>query len=191
MCLLHGSDSTYPIIKFYKQRHKLLYYIHTYLSSQSSEHHENGSISVSLTGQTAFLSMWRGYATLHLSQAWCVSWAWLALVSVINLLPYSYSHKSHIQFPYDYHMMSKSSYTCLTLWAHDTFHKYIYELWLLFLFFLLLARQVSWPRSLMSGTLSESFPSVFYFISMLHLRTLYYRIIYYLLSFIILFFSAK
>jgi hypothetical protein len=57
-----------------------------------------------------------------------------------QLAPSSYSHKSHIQFPYDYQMRSKSSYICLTLWAHDTFHKYIYELWLLFLFFLLLAR---------------------------------------------------
>jgi hypothetical protein len=40
----------------------------------------------------------------------------------------------------------------LTLWAHDTLHIHIYELWFLFLFFLPVVRQVNWPRPLMSGT---------------------------------------
>ncbi len=49
-------------------------------------------------------------------------------------------------------MKPKSFYTYLTLWAHDTLHTYIYELQLLFLFLLLVARQVSWPWLHMLGT---------------------------------------
>ncbi len=64
----------------------------------------------------------------------------------------SCSHKSYKQFSYNYHMRPRWFYTYLTLWAHDTLHIHIYELWFLFLFFLPVNRQVGWSQPLMSGT---------------------------------------
>ncbi len=152
MRLVHGSDSTQLFNLIINSTNCYITFICTSLSSQSSQHHVKGSTSVLLTVQTAFLSTWRGYATLHPSQAWHGFWAWLTLVSVINLPPSNCFHKSHIQFPYNYHMKSKSFQTCLTSWVHDTLHTYIYKFKLLFLFFLPVARQVSWHQLLMQGT---------------------------------------
>jgi hypothetical protein len=90
------------------------------------------------------------------SLAWHGSGAWLALVSVINLpgpaVPINHTYK----FSYNDYIKPKSFYTCLTLWAHDTLHIHIYELLILFLFFLPATRQGSWPRPLITPFIQTS-----------------------------------
>jgi hypothetical protein len=79
------------------------------------------------------------------SQASHGSWAGLAPVSVINLPALAISINHTCKFSYNYQRKPKSFYTYFTLWVRDTLHIHIYKLWLLFLFFLPVDRQVSWP----------------------------------------------
>ncbi len=69
-------------------------------------------------------------------------------------VPTSVNHMH--KFPYSYHMRPTLFYTYTILWAYDTLHIHIYELRFLSSFFLLITRQVSWLRPLMSGTQTVS-----------------------------------
>jgi hypothetical protein len=79
----------------------------------------------------------------------------LALVSIINKLFVLTVHASGIQPPPFTTITQVLTHLCmLTSWVCDTTYKYIriHKLQSFFLFFYLTFKQVSWPRTLMSGT---------------------------------------
>ncbi len=62
------------------------------------------------------------------SLAWHGSWAWLALVSVINLPAPAVPINHTYMFSYNYHMKPKSFHRYISLLVHDTLHiLYIYR----------------------------------------------------------------
>jgi hypothetical protein len=122
---------------------------HSYILEQrSSAAPREWSISVSFWRKTASLSVCWGYVAPSV---------WLALVSVINKLFVSTVHTVHHTFnPSTTITQILTLLYMLTSWVCDTTYKYIHihNLQSFLLFSYLTCKQVSWPRTLMSGTLT-------------------------------------
>ncbi len=148
-----NGSSAYLVIQSYKQYYKFVVSL-SYILEQLVFTAPRVWVHLCLAHRIDWPSLPHGGAMLppaH-SLAWHgSSWAWLALISVINLptlaVPINHTYK----FCYNYHMKSTSLYIYLTLWAHDIFI-YTYKLLFLFLFFLPVTKQVSWLRPLVLGT---------------------------------------
>ncbi len=121
----------------------LLYHIHTYLSSYLLQHLANGSISVSFWGKTASLSTCWGYVTPSV---------WLALVSAIASCLFQWFIHHTFNPPTTITQVLTLLYM-LTLWVCNMTYKFthIHNIQSFFLFSHLTSKQVSWPRTLISG----------------------------------------
>ncbi len=139
MHIIHETNSAYLDIQSDKQHHKFVVLHLTYLRSQSLQHHENGSISSH--SQDRLPSLPRVTPCPLPSLAWLLGLACPGFCYQLAAPAVPMNHT--YRFSYNYHVKPKSFYTCSTLWAQDTLHVHIYKLWLLFLFFLPVARQVS------------------------------------------------
>ncbi len=126
----------------------LLYHLHTYLSGYFLQHLANESISVSFWGKTAFPSAVWGYtAPLCLS---CPSFGYQQLVCSNG------SYITHLNPPTTITQVLILLHM-LALWVCDLTHTvYAYTiLQTFFLFSFLSFKQASWPRILMSGTVTN------------------------------------
>jgi hypothetical protein len=148
---MRNGGSAYLVVQSYKQYYELVV-LHSYILEQLVFVAPCEWVHLCLAHGIdclPFHMVWICYPPPN-PLAWCGFWAWLALISVSDLPTPAVPINHTCKFPYNYHKRSKSSYTCITLWAHDTSH--IHDLWFLFLFFLPDIRQVGKPQPLTSGT---------------------------------------
>jgi hypothetical protein len=105
------TNSAYPVIQSYKQHHKFVV-LHSHILEQLVFAAPREWVHLCLAHGIDWPSLPCDGAVLppaH-SLAWHGSWAWLALVSVINLPALAVPINHIYKFPYYYHMKPKSFY---------------------------------------------------------------------------------